>query len=501
MKKIVSGYKLIFGYLGLFIIFVGIATLLPLLALPFFPEEVSDWYCFAIPGGAAIALGIALYSLIFNKIKTQLGKHQDSIILVLVWISAILISAVPFVLKGLSFSNSVFESTSAYATVGLSIFRTADYDMKLFVLYRSLLCFVGGIGLVLIVTSAISDRYGVKLYLAEGHNDKLMPNLVRSARSMLSIYFGITVMGVILYVVAGMPVFDAIVHSISSVATGGFSSRPEGLMAFSSYPYFWAIQLITVLLMILGSMNFLIHMFILTGRFRKAFNDCEVKLFGILCLIFIPLFFISIFASQGYKDPLGALSTGSFTFISALTTTGFTNVNNTFGDVTTIIKLGQGTIFLITIVNIIGGGMGSTAGGVKQYRLAVIGKSFYWVTKEKLSSSNYIYPHYVWRFGEQREIGSQDAVESFGYMFIYVIILFLGGLFISIFDKYTFGESLFEFSNALSSTGMSNGICSNGNLATKWILIFGMFAGRLEILSIYFAMFRVVRDLFRKETI
>lgn len=501
MRKVASGYKLIFGYLGLFIAFVGIATLLPLLALPFFPNESSSWYCFVIPGGGAIVLGLALYALIFKKTKAQLGKHQDSILLVLVWISAILISAVPFVLKGLPFTNSVFESTSAYATVGLSIFTQAEYELKLFVLYRSLLCFVGGIGLVLIVTSAISDRYGLKLYLAEGHNDKLMPNLARSARSMLSIYTGITVMGVILYVVAGMPVFDAIIHSISSVATGGFSSRAEGLMAFSNYQSFWAIQLITVLLMVLGSMNFLIHMFILTGRFKKAFKDCEVKLFGILLAIFIPLFFLAVFAGQGWKNPLGALTTGGFTFISALTTTGFTNVSGVFGNVSTIAKLGQGTLFLIVIVNIIGGGMGSTAGGVKQYRLAIIGKSFYWVTKEKMGSSNYIYPHYVWRFGEQKEIDLKEAVESFGYMFIYVIILFLGGLLISIFDKYTFGESLFEFSNAISSTGMSNGICSAGNVATKWILILGMFAGRLEILSIYFALFRVTRDIFRKETI
>lgn len=501
MRKVASGYKLIFGYLGLFIIFVGIATLLPLLAIPFFPNEVSDWYCFAIPGGGAIVLGALLFSLIAKKTKSQLGKHQDSILLVLVWITAILISAIPFIIKGKTFTNSVFETTSAYATVGLSVFETSDYGLHLFVLYRSILCFVGGIGLVLVVTSAISDRYGLKLYLAEGHNDKLMPNLARSARLMLTIYVGITAMGAVLYTLAGMPVFDAIVHSISAVATGGFSSRPEGLMAFAANPNFWAIQLITVLLMILGAMNFLIHMFILTGRFKKAIKDCEVKLFGILLLIFIPLFFIAAFAAQGWKDPLNALSTGSFTFISALTTTGFTNVSGVFGSVATITKIGQGVLFLVVIVNIIGGGMGSTAGGVKQYRVAVIGKSFYWVTKEKLGSSNCIYPHYVWRFGEQKEIDLKDAVESFGYMFIYVILLFIGALFISVFDKYTFGESLFEFSNALSSTGMSNGICSAGNLATKWILIFGMFAGRLEILGIYFAFYRVLRDIFRKETI
>lgn len=503
MRKTASGYRLIFGYLGLFIVFVGIATLLPLLVLPlpFFKSEISDWYCFAIPGGASLILGSLLFSLIIKRTKAQLGKFQDCILLVLVWVVAILISSVPFIIKGKSFVNSIFETTSAYATVGLSVFEAADYEMKLFVLYRSILCFFGGIGLVLVVTSAVSDRYGLKLYIAEGHNDKLMPNLAKSARLMLSIYFGITLLGVVLYYLAGMPLFDAVIHSISAVATGGFSSRPEGLMAFASYKNFGLIQLISALLMILGAMNFLLHMFVISGKFKKVIKDCEVKLFVILLIVFIPLFFIASLAGNGWKDPLNALSTGSFTFISALTTTGFTNVSGVFGSVSTITKIGEGVLFLIVIVNIIGGGMGSTAGGVKQYRFAVIGKSFYWVTKEKLESSNIIFPHYVWRFGEQKEITSKDTAESFGYMSLYILFLFVGAFFITVFDKYTFGESLFEFSNALSSTGMSNGICVGGNIATKWILIIGMFAGRLEILGIYFALYRFVRDIFGKETV
>lgn len=503
MKKTASGYRLIFGYLGLFIIFVGIATLLPLLflPLPYFKAEISDWYCFAIPGGGALLLGIILFCLVAKRSKAQLGKFQDCILLVLVWVSAILISSIPFIIKGKSFTNAIFETTSAYATVGLSVLDAADYEMKLFILYRSILCFLGGIGLVLVVTSAISDRYGLKLYVAEGHNDKLMPNLAKSARLMLSIYLGITVLGTLLYYFAGMPLFDSVIHSISAVATGGFSSRPEGLMAFANYKNFGIFQLITVLLMILGAMNFLLHMFMITGKFKKVFRDCEVRLFGILILIFIPLFFIAALAGNGWEDPLTALTTGSFTFISALTTTGFTNVSGVFGSVSTITKIGEGVIFLVVIVNIIGGGMGSTAGGVKQYRLAVISKSFYWVTREKLASSNIIFPHYVWRFGEQKEIKEKDIADSFGYMFIYVLLLFVGAFFISIFDKYTFGESLFEFSNALSSTGMSNGISVDGSIATKWILIAGMFAGRLEILGIYFAFYRITRDIFRKETI
>lgn len=497
MKKTVSGYRLIFGYLGLFIILIGVACLLPLFLLIPYPEEASDWYCFAIPGISAIVLGILLFMLVFRHEKAQLGKHQDSVLLVLVWVVSIMIASVPFIIKGsLDVTGSIFETTSAFATVGLTVFSNADYASHLFVFYRSILCFFGGIGLVLIITSAISDRYGLKLYVAEGHNDKLMPNLAKSARLILSIYFGIIVLGVLLYCLAGMPVFDAVIHSISAVATGGFTATSEGLMHYASLPNFWAIQVISCVLMILGSINFLIHMFILTGRFKKVFRDCEVRLFGILCLVFIPLFFLAALAAQDWSAPLDALSHGAFTFVSSITTTGFSNVSS-------VVSIGDGVLFLVIICNIIGGGMGSTAGGIKQYRLAVAAKSFYWSTRERSSSSNLIYPHYIWRFGEQKEVKANETSDAYGYILLYILIMLFGGFLITLLSngEFTFGESLFEFSNAISSTGLTNGLTAASSNGVRWVLIVGMFAGRLEILGIYFALFRIIRDVFKKETI
>ncbi|MCQ2793565.1 MAG: TrkH family potassium uptake protein [Bacilli bacterium] len=495
MKKTASGYRLIFGYLGLFITFIGITMLLPLFVLFAYPQEAADWYCFAAPGGGAILVGIALFMLIFKRDKAQLGKHQDAILLVLIWLISIFVAAVPFIIKGeLTFTQSIFETTSAFGTIGLTVFNESCFNSHIFVLYRSIICFLGGIGLVLIITSAISDRYGLKLYIAEGHNDKLMPNLAKSARLILGIYIGIILLGTGLFVLAGMPVFDALIHSISAVATGGFSSRPEGLIAFQGSTNWSAVQAISCILMIMGAINFLLHMFLITGKFRKVWRDCEIRTFLILGLIFIPLFFVAVLAQYGWQNPVQALCEGSFTFISAITTTGFANTAS-------IINLGEVALFLIVIVNIIGGGMGSTAGGIKQYRLAIACKSFYWSTRERLSSSNYIYPHYVWRCGEQKEIKANDSSEAFSYIIIYIAILLLGGL-VTTFaapEGWTYGQALFEFSNALSSTGLSNGLCQT-NAGVQWCLIVGMFLGRLEILSIFFALYRVGRDILRKET-
>ena len=502
-RKTASGYRLIFGYLGLFIAFVGVAILLPLLALFAYPEEAKDWYCFVIPGGGAIILGFAMFMLIARITKAELGKHQDSILLVLIWLCAIFISAVPFLLQkdmDLSFTDAMFETTSCYATVGLSIFKESDYAHHLFVLYRSVLCFLGGIGLVLIITSAISDRYGLKLYLAEGHNDKLMPNLARSARVILLIYSGFMVFGFLLYLLAGMTPYDAIVHSVSAFATAGFSSHYEGITYFATFPNYWAIQIVSIVLMLLGATNFLLALFLLTGRFKKVFKDTEIKFFGILCLVFIPLFFLtSIFARIGQGISAGqTFVESSFTYLSAITTTGFANVSD-------LRTLGQGTLLLVTLMNIVGGGMGSTSGGVKQYRFVIAFQSFYWNTREAGGSPNKIYPHYVYRCGEEREVTPNEIANAFGFILLYVIILFAGGLLVSIFNGggmafSNFGDSLFEFSNALACTGLSIGVSQASTVGAKWTFIAGMFAGRLEILAIYFAVFRFVRDLFRKET-
>ena len=501
MRKTASGYRLIFGYLGLFIAFVGIAILLPLLAGFAYPDELkADWYCFVIPGCGAIVLGIAMFMLIARRTKAQLGKHQDSILLVLIWVTAIFISAIPFLLEkdmNLSFTDAMFETTSCYATVGLSIFKESDYAHHLFVLYRSVLCFLGGIGLVLIITSAISDRYGLKLYLAEGHNDKLMPNLARSARVILGIYSGFMVFGFVLYMLAGMTPYDAIVHSVSAFATAGFSSHYEGITYFASFPNYWAIQVVSIILMLLGATNFLLALFLLTGRFKKVFKDCEIKFFGILCLVCIPLFFMTaMFARVGQGISAGkTFVESSFTYLSAITTTGFANVSD-------LKTLGEGILLLVTVMNIIGGGMGSTSGGVKQYRFVLAFKSFYWNTREATASPNKIYPHFVYRCGNEKEVSHDEVANAFGFILLYVSVLFVGGLFVTIFNKgaSNFGDSLFEFSNALACTGLSIGVSAAATNGAKWTFIAGMFAGRLEIIAIYFAFFRMFRDLFRKET-
>ena len=501
MKKVASGYRLILGYLGIFLAMVGVIILMPLilLAVPAYQDDVVYLPHFLIPGLATLVGGILLFTvMLLGREKAQLQKHQDSVLLILVWLSAIIISAVPFYMTGkMWFTEAIFESTSGYASVGLTRLPTELYDSHIFTFYRAVLQFFGGVGLVLIVTSAISDRYGLKLYTAEGHNDKVIPNLGKSARIILSMYVGFIILGMVALMIAGVNWFDALTHSISSIATGGFSSKANGMAGYSGNQM--AIEIITCVLMILGATNFVLHFMILLGKFKKVGKDIEMKTFGIVVLIFVPLMFLSYIISYNQLTgvnftPWESIRYGTFTFISCITTTGYSNVPSG-------ILMPAGAILLLTICNVIGGGMGSTAGGVKFYRLGIAVKSYYWTLRSRLSSKRYIYPTYIVRCGELKDVDKNDSNEAFGYILLYVLVMLVGAFFVSVLGHYDFGSSLFEFSTALSGTGLSIGLTADANLAVLWILNVGMFIGRLEILVVFYAISRMVRDLLRKETI
>lgn len=500
MKKVVDGYRLLLGYLGIFLVVVGVITILPLILLvvPDFQNDAQYVINFLIPGLASIGLGLALFFIfIFKKDKAQLGKLQDSVLLVFIWLAAILVSAVPFVMTGkMTFTESVFESTSGYASVGLTRLPLELYDSHIFTFYRAVLQFFGGVGLVLIVTSAISDKYGLKLYAAEGHTDRLIPNLSKSARIILTMYIGFIILGTIaLWLAGGISFFDAMCHSISSIATGGFSSRAGGMADYDGNLY--VVEAVTCVLMILGATNFVLHMFLLLGRFKKFGRDIETKTFGIIILIFVPVMFLTFFTNTNYDFSVGeSFRYGTFTFLSCITTTGYSNVPAEINLITVV----PAAIAVLTVCNVIGAGAGSTAGGVKFYRVGVAAKSYYWTLRAKLSPKRYIFPNYITRLGENKAVSKEDSNEAFGYILLYVIVMAVGAVLVSIIGNFDFGASLFEFSSALSGTGFTVGVTQQANTATLWILNVGMFAGRLEILAIYYAVYRIGRDILRKET-
>ncbi|MBQ1477071.1 MAG: TrkH family potassium uptake protein [Erysipelotrichaceae bacterium] len=481
-------YRLIFFYLSIFVMLIGGIQLLPLLVLPFYPEEISYASCFVIPGITAIFFGYLLRYFFKDSEIVKLEKNYDSFLVVLIWISAILISTVPWILKGdYNFTQAVFEMTSGYSTTGLSVVDV-DHTPHIFLMFRSITLFVGGVGLVLIITSAFSDRYGINLYHAEGHSDRLMPNLVACSRLILSIYSLYILFGTLAYILSGMKVFDAINTSIAALSTGGFGVIGESIYGYHSL----SVEVITIVLMLLGQTNFMIHLYLFRRKFGKIWRHCETKFLLSLVLIFLPLMCYDLL-SKGYAASLGeSFRISIFQFVSCVTTTGFSSVKDL-----ALLPAGFQTIMILMML--VGGNQESTGGGIKQYRVIVVLKGIYYSIKEAIMNPRMVTTHYIYRTGKKEVLEKDEISSTTTYVFFYILLFFLGSLIFTM-GGYSLQDSMLEFSSALSTVGLSVGI--TGYSASKiilWTAIVGMFLGRLEIMVVFKAILRGSADIRKRE--
>lgn len=485
-RRSISGYPLILNYLGIFAILIGLINLLPLLVILFYPQEIGEAKNFVIPGLSAIFVGMIITLIFKGREKERLERSQDAILVVSIWILAIFISSLPFVLTNTyNFTHAIFESTSGYSTTGLTVVDVTQTP-NIYLFFRSLLQFVGGVGLVLVLTSAISDKFGMRLYSAEGHSDKLVPNLIRSGRMILSIYIGYILVGSIFLVIFGMTPFQAINHSITAVATGGFSTEALSIGAFDSV----AIEITIIILMLLGGTNFFVHLMLIRGKLKNVFTHVEIKLVGILLVIFIPLLVINLISMYN-GDFFYTLRVASFQFISAVTGTGFQTIP-------TFTVMPPTFMSVLVIVMVLGAGMGSTAGGMKQYRVALAFKSLYWNIREQFGHKKIIRTHFINKIGTKTIVSKEEVIQNYSFLMTYLLVFFTGTLIFTGFG-YTIKDSLFEFASALGTVGLSVGIVSyTVDPLILWTSTIGMFLGRLEFFVVFIAAAKIFMTIKKK---
>lgn len=482
----VAGYRLIVGYLGVMMMILGVILLLPLLVLLAYPQEIHEAKYFIIPSVSALVIGYFLATQIRDKEKGKLLKNQDAIIVTGAWMLAIIVSAMPFVLTGsYSFTQAVFETSSAWSTTGLSVVDV-ETTSHVFLMYRSILLFFGGVGLVLIMLSVLSDTYGMRLYHAEGHADKLLPNLIRSTRIIVSMYSGYILCGMALYLLFGMNWFDALNHSIAALSTGGFSTHAASIGYYDSVE----IELITMILMLLGQTNFLAHLFLLKGKFKNFFRYSENQFSLMILCLFVPAIAFIFFYSGAMAMP-EAFRVASFQAISALTTTGFQTVSS-------FVNLPQSILLLMILLMLIGGGSGSTAGGIKQIRITILLKNIYWTLQSRFTGNRVFQAHFIQRVEKKERIQPLEITEAGTYFFTYLLVFFLGTFILTLYGA-DLTSAMFEFSSALSTVGLSMGIMTyDAPSVVLWVGSIGMILGRLEIYVFFIALYRGSLDLKNK---
>jgi trk system potassium uptake protein TrkH len=461
---------------------VGGAILSPLIFLFLYPEDWLYSRFFIYSALLAVVVGYFLYKRAGEpQERITLNLTEGGVIVVVSWVIAIFFSALPFVwgLK-MDWTLAVFEAVSGLTTTGLSV-MDVEKTPAIYLLWRSIMQMLGGAGLVVIALSSILPTQGMGLYIAEGRTDQLLPHVRRSTKMIVKIYLGYISAGTLLYVVSGMGLFDALNHSMAAISTGGFSTVQDSIGHWNNP----SIELVTIVLMFLGTINFATHYTLLQGKIKKFLHNGEIKLMGLLLTILTP---IIIFVSLNgvYHSLAASIRYGFFQLVTALSTTGFSTIDfNTWPVFANLI---------IILLMLIGGGTGSTAGGIKQFRIYLILKSIYWDIKGHFYPRKAIMEEYVWRGEDKWYVKAEHVKEVANYILLYLITYFCGVL-VFLAYGYSLQDSLFEFASALGTVGLSVGLTGAGApYPILWTEIAGMFLGRLEFFVIVYAIIKLIRD-------
>lgn len=447
--------------IGKMMILESCILLVPLLLLPFYRNEISLAWQFIFPAAISMALGL----LVCQSRKSRLNSSQ---MVVFAWIYGFLLAAIPFSLYGnVNPVQALFESVSGFTTTRLSVLNV-EQTPHIFLFYRGFLQYVGGLGFVMMMLLFVQGEDSVGLYQAEGHPDKLMPNIGKTAKVIAMMYGFFLIVGTIMYTITGMPVFDSLVHTMCALSTGGFSNRLDSIGAYHSLPIEW----ITILLMLIGTTNFSLLLLLFQGRIRDFIKASETRFLAGLTLIMVPV--MAFFLIKNGSATGEGLELSFFNAFSALSTTGYSTCSYTAWPET--------ALGIMILLMLIGGGIGSTAGGIKLGQVCKLIKNLVKNVRKKLIPERTVILTYYHRGTEKELLGNAEVEEASTYAECYLLIFVVGTIALTFFSGSTLLEGAFEFASSLSTVGLSIGI-TNMETPTVCLLIeiAGMILGRLEI--------------------
>ncbi len=481
---LLAHYRLILKYSGGLLALIGVLNAVPLLVIAFYLDEMLHAPAFLLASVPLFVLGSLLWTHIKQSEEYSLSVQDGYVIVMLSWVFAISASALPFMLvSNLNFTQAWFEATSGWTTTGLSVVDVKNAP-KIILFHRSFLQLAGGAGFAIIALSVLSSVGNVGLSMAEGRTDQLAPHVRQSANIVLRMYAGYIVFGVLALKLAGMGWFDAVNHAFAAIATGGFSTHPNSIGHWNNA----AIELVIIVLMLIGTTNFFLSYTLLKGKVRAFFRSGEVRIFlVILPLACLLLLFVVTMPLYNMLDI--ALRVALFEAVSAGTSTGFSLVSYHNWS-------GFGWLMLVLLM-LIGGGSGSTSGGLKYLRVYILYKAIMWEFKRVFMPTHMVNEPAIWQ-GEKRELLVDKQVRQVAvYLGIYLAAFVLGcGAFMA--HGYGFQESVFEYASTLATAGLSVGITQADMPALLlWLQSVTMLLGRLEFFAVIIGVVKLVTDVRR----
>ncbi|NOY16756.1 MAG: potassium transporter [Gammaproteobacteria bacterium] len=469
--------RLIFKVLGFLIIMFSVSLLPPLL-IGWYDRDATV-QVFLQSWGGLLLLGVLMWFPNRKKLD-ELRIRDGFLIVVLFWVVLALSGALPFILSGhpqMSVVDAVFESMSGLTTTGATVLIGLDDLPRSILYYRQQLQWLGGMGIIVLAV-AIAPVLGVggmQLFRAETpgpmKNNKLTPRITETAKALWLVYFGLTVVAALLFYLAGMSLFDAIGHSFSTMATGGFSTHDASIAYFNSP----LIDGIAMLFMLIAGINFSLHYLAIHHRsLRHYLFDSEVKAY-LLILFVLSLITISLLIREGtFTDTLSAVRYGLFQVISFATTTGYTSTGFSYW---------PGLLPVLLIIgSFVGGCAGSTGGGMKVIRVELL------IRQGRREIDRLLHPNAVLPIKLNKRPVSDTVINAvWGFFALYVISFVSLGLLMMM----TGSDIVTAFSAiaaTLNNLGPGLGEVTENyrsiSDAGKWILSFTMLLGRLELFSL-----------------
>ena len=354
-----SNYKTVFFTLGILQIILGIFMLIPIITQFLYNEIDSSFF------GASIVTIIfgTLFFLSNLDHDKKLNLQQAFLLTALSWLSIAIFGSLPFVFSNLNFSftNAFFESMSGITTTGSTIIPNLESMPKGILLWRAILQWLGGIGIIVmaITLMPIMNVGGMQLFKISNNDssEKILPKSKEIALRLIYIYLGLTTLCAISYKTFGMNIFDSLTHSMTTIATGGFSNYNDSIGFFNSI----SIEISAMIFIILGSLPFIAYIKFLSGNKKIFFLDIQVKTF--FKIIFISIIILSIYLSINNLTQLNLRSI-FFNVISILTGTGYVNAQ--------FDNWGSFSLVLFLVLMFIGGCAGSTTCGIKIFRIQIL---------------------------------------------------------------------------------------------------------------------------------
>ncbi|WP_075482945.1 TrkH family potassium uptake protein [Candidatus Pelagibacter communis] len=469
-----SNYKTVFFTLGVLLIVLGIAMLVPV-GVQFFYNELNS--TFIISSIITITFGVLFYLSNIDH-NRSISTQQAFLLTALSWMGVAIFGSIPFFFSelNLSITDSIFESMSGITTTGATIIENLSATPKGILSWRAMLQWLGGIGIIVmaITLMPIMNIGGMQLLKISSGDaaEKILPKSKQISLRLTLIYLTLTLICAFFYKICGMNIFDSLTHSMTTIATGGFSNYNQSIGYFNNAK----IEYVSIIFIILGSLPFIAYIKFLSSDKKLIFKDAQIKLF--FKLIFFSVLVLFIYLSISNKNIFEVqLRSIIFNVISILTGTGY--VTKEFD------QWGNFPLIFFLLLMFIGGCAGSTTCGIKVFRVHML---FYFFRNQLLKI---IYPRAVLNLKYNDEVVQEKLIASIiSFIFLYIILFFL----ISALLTLTGLNFITAISGAASSIsnvgpGLGSEIGPNSNYAnlpasSKWILSAAMILGRLEIFAI-----------------